>query len=75
MAEGETAITAPMPGIVVEYKVGVGDKVKSGQILLVLEAMKMENELKAPKKGTVKEVPFESGASVEKGAVLMVLAE
>jgi len=75
VAEGETAITAPMPGIVVEYKVGVGDKVKNGQILLVLEAMKMENEIKAPKKGTVKEVPLESGASVEKGAVLMILAE
>jgi len=73
--DGQTAITAPMPGIIVEYKVSAGDKVKSGQILLVLEAMKMENEIKSPSKGVVKEVPFADGDAVEKGQVLMVLED
>ncbi len=75
VAEGETAVTSPMPGIVVEYKVKPGDKVKSGQVLLILEAMKMENEIKAPSKGTVKEIPFKDGAAVEKDAVLLVIEE
>ena len=75
VAEGETAVTSPMPGIVVEYKVKEGDKIKSGQVLLILEAMKMENEIKAPTKSTVKEISLSDGAAVEKGAVLMVIAD
>lgn len=65
------SIKAPMPGLIIDLKVKVGDEVKAGDQLLVLEAMKMENILKSPGNGTVKAVKVEKGNSVEKGQVLI----
>ncbi len=72
-AAGAGAVTAPMPGLVIDYKVKVGDAVKSGDTVVILEAMKMENALKAPCDGTVKSIDSASGESVVKGAVLAVI--
>jgi oxaloacetate decarboxylase alpha subunit/pyruvate carboxylase subunit B len=66
-------MTAPMPGMIVKYVKAVGDKVKEGETLVVLEAMKMENALPAPAGGTVKTLNFSSGDSVKKGDVLAVV--
>ena len=71
--EGKQVITAPMPGKLVKVLVKVGDEVKEGQGLVVVEAMKMENELKAPKAGKVTEVVVKEGATVENGAKLVVV--
>ena len=62
-----------MPGKVVKILVAVGDEVAQGQGLVVVEAMKMENELKSPKAGTVVEVLAKEGAAVESGAKLIVV--
>jgi biotin carboxyl carrier protein len=64
-------IKAPMPGLIVELKVKEGDEVKTGDTLLILEAMKMENSIKSPGDGIVKTVKVKKGASVEKGQVLI----
>jgi biotin carboxyl carrier protein len=69
------AIKAPMPGRVVRVLVAAGDHVKARQGVVVVEAMKMENELRAPRDGTVKEVAVEPGAAVESGAVLLVIGD
>lgn len=66
-------IHAPMPALVVRVLVSVGDSVEEGQSLLVLEAMKMENELKADFPGKIKQVFATKGKAVEKGELLMVL--
>jgi pyruvate carboxylase subunit B len=68
-----TPLAAPMPGMIVKYLKNVGDKVKEGETLLILEAMKMENALPAPATGTVKALNFGSGDSVKKGDVLAVV--
>jgi oxaloacetate decarboxylase alpha subunit/pyruvate carboxylase subunit B len=68
-----TPLLAPMPGMIVKYLKNVGDSVKEGETLLVLEAMKMENALPAPASGTVKALGFSSGDSVKKGDVLAVV--
>jgi biotin carboxyl carrier protein len=60
-----------MPGLIIDLKVKVGDKVKTGDALLILEAMKMENILKSPGDGTVKNVTVKKGDSVEKGHILV----
>ncbi len=65
------SIKAPMPGLIIDLKIKVGDEVKKGDILLILEAMKMENILKSPGDGLVKEVKIKKGDSVEKGQVLV----
>ncbi|MBU7019045.1 MAG: biotin/lipoyl-binding protein [Theionarchaea archaeon] len=65
------AVTAMMPGKIVAVKVREGDQVKEGDVTCILEAMKMENELKAPKSGTVKKVHVQAGANVEKGDSLI----
>jgi biotin carboxyl carrier protein len=67
------AIKAPMPGLVVRLLVEPGETVKPGQSLVVLEAMKMENELKAPGAGTVAAVTVKPGQAVEKGQPLVLL--
>jgi biotin carboxyl carrier protein len=73
-ADGPQKIVAPMPGRVVRVLVTPGDAVKARQALVVVEAMKMENELRAPGPGTVAEVRVAEGASVEANAVLIVIA-
>jgi biotin carboxyl carrier protein len=64
-------IKAPMPGLIIDLKVKVGDVVKQGDQLLILEAMKMENILKSQGEGTVKTVKVKKGDTVEKGQVLI----
>jgi biotin carboxyl carrier protein len=67
------SINAPMPGNILAVNVKAGDAVKKGQVLMILEAMKMENEIMAPADGTVASVNVNVGAAVETGAVLCVL--
>jgi acetyl/propionyl-CoA carboxylase alpha subunit len=73
-AEGPQRIDSPMPGKVVRVLVKLGDEVTEGQGLIVVEAMKMENELKSPKAGKVTELLAVEGAAVESGAKLAVVA-
>ncbi|MBQ2274531.1 MAG: biotin/lipoyl-binding protein [Clostridia bacterium] len=72
-AGGETVV-APMPGTILSVNVANGAAVKKGDVLLVLEAMKMENEIMAPCDGTVSSVPATKGATVNTGDVLCVIA-
>jgi biotin carboxyl carrier protein len=73
VASGPAPLVAPMPGLIVRVNCAVGDQVQSGQGLVVMEAMKMENELRAQAAGVVKSVLVEPGAVVEKGALLIEL--
>ena len=73
VASGET-VNAPMPGTILKVNVSNGQTVKEGDLLVVLEAMKMENEIYAPKSGTVAQVATAKGASVNTGDVLVVIA-
>jgi biotin carboxyl carrier protein len=70
---GKRVVTAPMPGKVVKLLVQPGDAVQAGDGVLVVEAMKMENELKAPTTGTVKEVRVQEGMTVNGGDALVVI--
>lgn len=70
---GPAPLIAPMPGLVVRVSVQPGDQVQAGQPLVVMEAMKMENELRSTSAGTVNTVRVQPGAVVEKGAVLVEL--
>jgi glutaconyl-CoA decarboxylase len=71
--KGSVTVRAPMPGIVRALLVKPGDDVKAGQPLVILEAMKMENELRAEHAGTVKEVKAAAGGPVDGGAALLVI--
>jgi biotin carboxyl carrier protein len=71
---GPAPLVAPMPGLIVRVEVREGDVVRPGQGLVVMEAMKMENELRTTSGGTVQAVLVQPGAAVEKGAVLIQLA-
>jgi biotin carboxyl carrier protein len=73
-AAGGGAIVAPMPGTILRVAVNIGDKVAKGHTLLVLEAMKMENEIMAPADGVVQELNVTKGVSVNAGEILVVLA-
>ena len=70
---GGTTITSPMPGSILDVKVNVGDKVKFGQTLAILEAMKMENDIPATVDGEVAEIRVKKGDVVETDSVLIVL--
>lgn len=70
---GGGTVAAPMPGKVVRVLVGVGDRVEPGQGVIVVEAMKMENELEAPAGGTVREIRVQEGKTVNGGDVLVVI--
>jgi biotin carboxyl carrier protein len=72
-AIGKAALKAMMPGRVVNVLVNLGDEVAANQGLLVVEAMKMENELKAPKAGKIVELKVKPGQTVEKGELLLVI--
>lgn len=75
VASGEgTAVNSPMPGNILDVKVSVGDTVAEGQTIMILEAMKMENEIPAPKAGKVTSVAVSKGATVDSGAVLCTIA-
>ncbi len=73
-ASGPAPLIAPMPGMIVRVAVHVGDIVQPGQGLVVMEAMKMENELRAASAGTVKAILAVPGTAVDKGAILLELA-
>jgi biotin carboxyl carrier protein len=68
---GEIAIRAPMPGLIVDVPVEVGQDVKAGQTLVILESMKMENELKAPRDGKVHALNVKAGQNVEQNKTLV----
>jgi len=72
-SDGPKKLTAPMPGKVVRIVAPVGTVVEAGQAVIVIEAMKMQNELKSPKSGTVKKVDFAEGATVNAGDTLAVI--
>ncbi|PKM82099.1 MAG: acetyl-CoA carboxylase biotin carboxyl carrier protein subunit [Firmicutes bacterium HGW-Firmicutes-13] len=73
-AAGEgTPVTAPMPGAILDIKVNLGDKVEEGEVVAVLEAMKMENELIAPVSGTVTSIAVSKGANVEVNDTIMTI--
>jgi glutaconyl-coA decarboxylase len=71
--EGNVAVSAPMPGKILAVKAKEGDSVKAGDVLLVLEAMKMENDIVAPQDGVVASISVKVGDSVESGAKLVSL--
>lgn len=71
--QGSVKVNAPMPGKILSVKASAGQAVKKGDVLLVLEAMKMENEVVAPEDGTVASINVAAGDSVEAGAVLATL--
>lgn len=71
---GPAPLMAPMPGLVVRINVKIGDQVQAGQPLVVMEAMKMENELRSTSSGVVQSIHAQPGAAVEKGTVLVELA-
>jgi len=73
-AAGSLQVKSPMPGTLVSYKVAAGQQVKAGQVLLILEAMKMENEIVAPRDGVVAALRSAPGSSVNTGDVLVDLA-
>lgn len=74
VAAGETTINAPMSGIIISYEVAAGKAVKKGDTVVILEAMKMQNNLPSPIDGKVKAIKFKSGDKVSKGDVLAVIA-
>ena len=73
-SSGPTKVHAIIPGVVVSVSVAPGDAVTAGQQLLVVEAMKMQNELRAPRDGTVEQVAVGAGSTIEVGDLLLVLA-
>ena len=69
--ENAISVKATMPGTIVSFSVAVGDKVQEGQVVAILEAMKMENEITAPASGEVKSIHVEKGSSVVEGQVIL----
>ncbi len=71
--EGETAVRAPLPGIVIKYEKKVGDRVKVGDTLAVVEAMKMNNNIDSPCDGEITQIPFKAGSNLAKGDILCII--
>ena len=74
VTKGANAVETPLPGVVMELKVSVGAKVKRGDVVLTIEAMKMENEISASKDGTVTAFYVQKGSKVEQGTPIYELA-
>lgn len=72
-AEGSVKVEAPMPGTILDIKTSVGASVNSGDVLCILEAMKMENDIVAPSAGTVASISVNKGDSVEAGQIIVTL--
>ncbi len=72
---GEVTVKSPMPGLIIAVPVEVGQEVEKGQTLVILESMKMENELKSPRAGVVLKIETEAAASVEKGQKLVTVGD
>lgn len=70
---GGTPLTAPMPGVVLRVDTSVGQKVKAGETVIILEAMKMENEIGAPVSGTVRDILVSPGTTVNTGDIMLVI--
>ncbi len=73
VSSGELSIKSPMPGLIVDIVVAEGDEVAKGQTLVILESMKMQNELKAPRDGVVQRISAQPGQSVEQNKLLITL--
>lgn len=71
--QGSVKIKAPMPGVIWDLKVSPGDQVKKGQVVLILEAMKMENEIMAPQDGKIASIEVSKGDSVNSGDTLITM--
>ena len=72
---GATTVKAPLPGLILDVKVTVGATVKTGDVLLVIETMKMENNIMSPCTGTVKEVRVSNGDNVNEGTPLVLIGD
>lgn len=68
-----TEVKAPMPGLLIKIKKKIGETVELGEPILILEAMKMENDLRSPSSGIIKEINFQEGQSVEKGSIILII--
>ena len=75
LGEGQTAITSPMPGMISRIEKNVGDTVKAGEVVLILEAMKMENNMDAPCDGVIQEINFKAGDNVAKNDILCIIKQ
>ncbi len=73
VSSGELSIKSPMPGLIVDIPIAEGDEVDKGQTLVILESMKMQNELKAPRAGVVQRISVQPGQSVEQNKLLITL--
>lgn len=73
-ADGFLNVESPLPGSIVDVMVKTGEEVKEGDVLLILEAMKMENEITAPQAGTVREIYVKAGDTVAAGEILLALS-
>lgn len=74
-AEGDAVVRSPMPGIVIAVSVVEGEQVAKGDKVVILESMKMENELRSPREGIISQIKVEPGANVEKDQVLVVITD
>ena len=72
-AHHKTEVRAPMPGMILKIKKNAGEIISQGETIIILEAMKMENDLRAPNSGLIKNILVKEGAAVEKGAALFTI--
>jgi biotin carboxyl carrier protein len=69
----KTEVKAPMPGMILKIKKNLNEKISQGETVIILEAMKMENDLRAPRSGIIKEIFVNEGNAIEKGTVLFTI--